>query len=310
MSKILVTGGAGYIGSILVPQLVLEGHEVVVFDKFLRSQTSLLYFTRFQNLEVIKGDVRDAAAVKSALRGVEYILALAAVVGMPACDADPIAAKTTNTEAIHMLLKLRSHNQRIIFPCTNSGYGIGEKDIFCTEDTLLRPISLYGQTKVEAEKAILDAGNSISLRLATVFGVSPAMRTDLLVNYLVLRAVTDGYVVLFEAHFKRNYVYIRDVAQAFLYCINNWDRMKNEVYNAGLSEANLSKEQLCQEIKRQVPKFYFHEAPVGEDVDKRNYIVSNTKIEKAGFKATTSLQDGIAELIKAYKFYVTPRRTI
>ena len=220
---------------------------------------------------------------------------------MNACDADQHAARTTNLGAIQSLLQLRSRNQKIIFPNTNSGYGVGWQDIYCDEKTPLNPISLYGQTKVEAEKMILDSGEAIAFRLATVFGVSPRMRLDLLVNQFVYEAFTKGYVVLFESHFKRNFVHVQDVAKVFIHAIKNFDKMKNEVYNVGLSDANLSKKELCEEIKKQLPKFYFVEAEIGKDPDKRNYIVSNAKIESAGFKASVSLQQGIAELIKGYE---------
>lgn len=226
---------------------------------------------------------------------------LACITGAPSCNYDKIAAKTTNLDAVKLILGLRSKNQIIIFPTTNSGYGIGQKDVFCTEETPLKPISFYGRLKIDAENAVLTSGNSITLRLATVFGVSPRMRIDLLVNDFVYRAVNDKYVVLFEAHFKRNYLHVRDVARVFIHCMENFEKMKNQPYNVGLSDANLSKLELCQEIKKQLPEFYFAEAQIGEDQDKRNYIVSNQRIEKTGFKTEVSLQKGIAELIKGYQ---------
>jgi nucleoside-diphosphate-sugar epimerase len=221
-------------------------------------------------------------------------------VGAPACNQDQTAARTINLDAVKLLLSLRSKDQRVIYPTTNSGYGIGERGKFCTEETPLRPISLYGVTKVEAEKAVLDAGNSITFRLATVFGMSPRMRIDLLVNDFVHRAVTDRAVIVFEGHAKRNYIHVRDVARAFLHALTNFETMKNEPYNVGLSTANLSKLELCAEIKKQIPAFVYLEAPIGEDPDKRDYIVSNEKIERAGFKPTHSLEMGIRELIKGY----------
>lgn len=302
---VLVTGGAGYIGSVLVPSLLARAHvltsTVRVVDNFIFGQRSLLDCCQNPNLEIVRGDVRDRELMKEALKGVDYIIPLAAIVGFVACDRDPIAARTTNVGAINLLLKLRDKKQRIIFPCTNSGYGIGQEGIYCNEETPLNPISLYGQTKVEAEKLLLLNGNCISLRLATVFGVSPRMRLDLLVNNFVYRAVKDRYVVLYQPHFKRNYIHIRDVARAFIHCIQNFDWMKGQAYNVGLSAANLSKLELCEEIRKQVPDFYFVEAEIGEDVDKRNYVVDNSKIEATGFKPDYSLQDGIAELIKAYR---------
>jgi nucleoside-diphosphate-sugar epimerase len=200
-----------------------------------------------------------------------------------------------------MILDLRKKDQKILFPTTNSGYGIGQKGIYCTEETPLNPISLYGKLKCDIEKEILKTKNSITLRLATVFGISPRMRMDLLVNDFTYRAVYDRFIVLFEAHFKRNYIHIRDVVKAFIHCMNNFDKMKNEPYNLGLSKANLDKWELCEEIKKQVPDFYFIEADIGEDPDKRDYIVSNEKIESTGFKPDFTIQEGIAELIKGYQ---------
>jgi len=308
-TSILVTGGAGYIGSVLVPALLTEGYEVTVLDNFMYGQTSLLDCCIRDRFSVIRGDCRDEIILRKAMINADIVLPLAAIVGAPACENDRDATTSTNLEAIKLVLSLRSKSQRIVFPCTNSGYGIGEKDKFCTEETPLRPISLYGKTKVEAEKIILDAGNAISLRLATVFGVSPRMRVDLLVNDFVYRAVTDYYIVVFQGQFKRNYVHIRDVARAFIHAIKNFDRMKNEPYNVGLSEANLSKLELCAKIKEQIPNFVYLEAPVGEDPDKRDYIVSNEKIEKIGFKPTYSLETGIKELIKAYTIIRNQRYT-
>lgn len=298
---LLVTGGAGYLGSVLVPTLLAEGHEVTVVDSFLYGQTSLLDCCYHPRLSIIRGDARDRAVMTRCLKTADAILPLASLTGAPVCDLDPQEAKSVNLDAIAMLLELRSAQQRIVFPTTNSGYGIGESHIYCTEETPLRPVSLYGQLKVEAERAVLDSGNSVTLRLATVFGVSPRMRLDLLVNDFVYRAVTDGFLVLFQAHFKRNYIHIRDVARAFLHALAHFDVMVGESYNVGLSDANLSKRELCEEIKKQVPEFYFTEANVGEDRDQRNYIVSNEKIERTGFRPSVSLQAGIAELVKGYR---------
>ena len=225
---------------------------------------------------------------------------MAALVGAPLCSRDKSGTITTNRDAIALIAKLASKEQRIIYPCTNSGYGIGQKDSYCTEETPLKPISIYGRAKVEAEQILLDRGNSISLRLATVFGMSPRMRIDLLVNDFVYRAATDRFVVIFEGHFKRNYIHIRDVARAFIHAMNNFGAMKNEPYNVGLSDANLSKLELCVKIKEQIPDFVYLEAPIGEDPDKRDYIVSNEKIEKTGFKPEFTLEMGIKELIKGY----------
>jgi len=299
--KILVTGAAGYIGSVLVPTLLKNGYEVVAIDNFMYNQSSLLDCCYDKKLTVIRGDVRDKGLILKYLKSVDTIFPLASITGVPGCSRDPVAAQTTNFDAVKMILELRSKKQIIIFPTTNSGYGVGQEGIYCTEETPLNPISLYGRLKVDIEKLLLDAGNCITLRLATAFGISPRMRIDLLVNDFTYRAVTDHFVILFEAHFKRNYIHVRDIAKAFIHCLKNFDKMKNEPYNVGLSEANLSKMELCQEIKKQVPDFYFVESEIGEDPDKRNYIVSNEKIEGTGFKPDVSLQDGIAELIKGYQ---------
>lgn len=299
--KILVTGAAGYIGSILVPALLKQNHQVIAIDNFLYNQSSLLNCCYDDRLTIIRGDARDRNLISSCLKGADAVFPLACLTGAPACDKDPVGAKTVILDAIKMLLELRSKDQIIIYPTTNSGYGIGEEGVYCTEETPLRPVSLYGRLKVEAEQAVLEAGNSITVRLATAFGISPRMRLDLLVNDFTYRAVTDRFIILFEAHFKRNYIHVRDIAKAFVHCLDNYDTMKDEPYNVGLSEANLSKWELCEEIKKQVPGFYFVEAAVGEDPDKRNYIVSNAKIEKTGFRPDVSLQKGIAELIKGYK---------
>lgn len=299
--KILVTGGAGYVGSVLVPHLLRAGHSVTVLDSFMYNQSSLLDCCHDKKLSIVRGDARDRALVKTLIKDADAIFPLACLTGAPLCDKDPIAATTTNRDAVTMLLELRSKDQAIIYPCTNSGYGVGQADIFCTEDTPLNPVSLYGRLKVEAERALLDAGNTITLRLATAFGVSPRMRLDLLVNDFTYRAVSDRFVILFQAHFKRNFVHVRDVARAFLHSLDNFERMKDKPYNVGLSEANLSKWELCEAIKKQVPSFYFVEAAVGEDPDKRNYVVSNARIEGAGYHTATSLHDGIAELLRGYQ---------
>ena len=299
--KILVTGGAGYIGSILVPELLRNGNEVTVIDNFMYGQASLLDCCFDAKLNIVRGDARDNAIISEHIKKADVIFPLACITGAPGCDRDPIGATYTNFEAVKMITELRGKNQLIIFPTTNSGYGVGQEGIHCTEETPLNPISLYGRLKVDAEKAVLDSGNSITLRLATVFGISPRMRTDLLVNDFVYRAVTDKFLVLFQAHFKRNYIHIRDAARAFIHSLNNSSKMKGQPFNVGLSDANLSKMELCEEIKKQVADFYFAEASIGEDPDKRNYIVSNKKIEKTGFKPAVSLQEGITELIKGYK---------
>ncbi|MBP7830660.1 MAG: NAD-dependent epimerase/dehydratase [Kiritimatiellae bacterium] len=298
---VLVTGGAGYLGSILVPELLARGGSVTVVDNFLYGQTSLLDCCFNEKLTIIRGDVRDERVIQPLAAKADVIIPLACLVGAPLCAQKPIEARSINLDAILMLLKHTGPGQMILSPTTNSGYGIGQEGVFCTEETPLRPVSLYGKLKVELEEALLASGRAVSLRLATVFGISPRMRLDLLVNDFTYRAVTDRFVVLFEAHFKRNYIHVRDVARAFLHALDHFEAMKGQAYNVGLSEANLSKMELCLEIKKQVPAFTIVESAVGEDPDKRNYIVSNEKIERTGYRPRVSLQQGIAELIKGYQ---------
>jgi len=300
--KILITGGAGYIGSVLTPELLRAGHEVTVIDNFMYGQSSLLDVCNYKTLTIVRGDARNEELIKKHLEGKDLIIPLACLVGAPLCDKDPVGAKTINLEAIQMILRLRNPEQKIIFPNTNSGYGRGQGDTaHCDENSPLDPISLYGKLKVQAEQELIASGNAIVFRLATVFGVSPRMRLDLLVNDFVYRAVNDRAVIVFEGSFKRNYIHVRDVARAFVHAMDNFESMKNQVYNVGLSDANLSKLELCTEIQKQLPKFVFLESKIGEDPDKRNYIVSNAKIEATGYKPQVSLEEGIVELIKGYQ---------
>jgi len=298
--KVLVTGGAGYIGSILVPELLAAGHHVTVLDNFMFGQNSLSHLCANGNFNVVRGDARVESTVKPLLKDADIVIPLAALVGAPLCAKDPVAATTTNKDAILMLLKNLSREQRVLMPTTNSGYGVGEQGTVCTEESPLKPLSLYAKDKVTVEKEVLARENSISFRLATVFGMSPRMRIDLLVNDFTYRAVHDRFVVLFEGQFKRNYIHIRDVARAFLHGLKNFGAMKSNAFNVGLSDANLSKKELCERIRAHIPGFVFLEAPVGEDPDKRDYIVSNEKIEKTGFKPAHSLDMGLRELIKGY----------
>jgi nucleoside-diphosphate-sugar epimerase len=301
VQRVLVTGGAGYIGSILVPKLLERGFHVTVVDNFMFGQDSLSAVCYHPCFELIRGDVRDRQLMQPLFKHADVIIPLAALVGAPLCDRDPLAATTINKDAVVWMAKELSRAQRIVIPISNSGYGVGETGKFCTEETPMRPVSLYGRDKVETERAVLDSHpNSISLRLATVFGMSPRMRLDLLVNDFTYRAHKDRFIVLFEAHFKRNYLHVRDAAAAFLHAIDNFESMKGEPYNVGLSDANLSKWELCERIQKQLPKFVFLESQVGKDPDQRDYIVSNDKIERTGFRPGLSLDDGIRELIKGY----------
>ena len=298
--KILVTGGAGYLGSIMVPALLKEGFNVTVLDNFMYHQNSLAECCADPAFSVVRGDCRNEELMKKLIADKDIIIPLAALVGAPLCSRDEIGAVTIGRDAVRMLCRIASPAQHIVIPITNSGYGIGESGKFCTEESPLRPVSLYGRLKVEAEQAVLARDNSISLRLATVFGMSPRMRLDLLVNDFVYRAVNDRALVIFEGHFKRNYIHVRDVARAFIHAIRNFDTMKNNAFNVGLSTANLSKIELCEVIKKHLPKFVYLESKIGEDPDKRDYIVSNEKIEKTGYLPQYSLDDGIKELIKGY----------
>jgi nucleoside-diphosphate-sugar epimerase len=298
--KILITGGAGYIGSVLTLTLLNAGHEVTVLDNFMFHQNSLADCCCHDAFSVVRGDCRDESLIRKLLARADAIIPLAALVGAPLCNNDKVGTQTINQDAVEMLCRIASPQQWILMPVTNSGYGIGESGKFCTEETPLRPISLYGVTKVEAEKAVLARENSITFRLATVFGMSPRMRLDLLVNDFVYRAVHDRAVLIFEGHFKRNYIHIRDVARVFTFAFENFGRMKGKPYNVGLDDANLSKLELCAEIKKLLPAFVYVEAPIGEDPDKRDYIVSNARLAATGFKTEWPLERGMRELIKGY----------
>jgi nucleoside-diphosphate-sugar epimerase len=300
-AHVLVTGAAGYLGSILCEHLLKGGYRVTAVDNLIYQQHSLFHLCADPRFEVFFGDARDERFIKGLVSKPDVLIPLAAIVGAPGCDRDPLLARSVNLEAIRLLNRLRSPGQLVIYPTTNSGYGTKSGDVSCTEETPLEPISLYGQTKTEAEATLLESVNAITLRLATVFGMSPRMRLDLLVNHFVYTAVTDGYIVIFEKDFKRNYIHIRDVADCFIHCIENSKSMVGRPYNAGLDSANLSKEELALKIKEVVPNFYIHFAAVGSDPDKRNYIVSNQRLRNAGFEAKRTLESGIEELVKGYR---------
>ncbi len=301
MERVLVTGGAGYLGSVLTGHLLRRGYSVTVLDSLMYGQKSLLGHVSHPNFDFVRGDVLDERVMKGLVARHDAILPLAAIVGAPACDRNPRLARAANVESIVLLNRLRSASQKVVSPCTNSGYGAKSGETYCTEDTPLEPISLYGVTKVQAEKELLSRGSAISLRLATVFGPSPRMRRDLLVNDFVYRAVHDRFLVLYEPHHKRNFIHVEDVAEAFLFCLGQFAQMQGEAYNVGLDSANISKLELAEKIRGQVPALYIHEAEVGSDPDKRNYIVSNEKIRKKGFSARHTLDEGIRQLILAYR---------
>lgn len=298
--KILVTGGAGYLGSILVPELLAEGHRVTVLDNFMYQQSSLNNLCINKNFYVIKGDIRVKDHIAPLLKDADVVIPLAALVGAPICNMDPIGATTTNFDALKTMIKFLSKNQMVLMPTTNSAYGTGDQNNNCTEESPLRPISRYAIEKVAVEKELMNWGSAISYRLATVFGMSPRMRIDLLVNDFVYRAINDKYIVLFESHFKRNYLHVRDVANVFRHGIKNFETMKGEIYNVGISDANLSKKELCEIIKKHIPDFIYLDENIGKDPDQRNYIVSNEKISRTGFQTKYDIDFGIEELIKGY----------
>ena len=298
--KVLVTGGAGYIGSILVEYLLQMNCIVTVIDNFMFKQNSLNHLCDNKNLKIVNGDIRNPAHMAPLLRNADIIIPLAALVGAPLCNKDVVGADTTNKDAVFWMLDRISKEQRIIMPTTNSAYGTNSE--ICTEESPLNPISKYAIDKVAVEEILMQRENSISYRLATVFGVSPRMRTDLLVNDLTYRAVNDGYVIIFEGHFKRNYIHVRDVCEAFLHAIYQFDEMRGNIYNVGLSSANVSKLELCEIIKKHVPNFTIVEGDIKKDPDQRNYIVSNEKLEATGWYPAYTLDDGIEELIKGYTY--------
>jgi nucleoside-diphosphate-sugar epimerase len=307
--NILITGGAGYIGSVLASRLLSLDYNITVYDNFLYDQSSLNHLCNKNNLSIVKGDVRDNSKILSILPKFDVIIPLAALVGAPICKFDPVGARTINHGSIELILKNISKNQIILMPTTNSAYGTGDKNNFCDEKSKLNPISQYAIDKVDIENKLMEHKNSISFRLATVFGMSPRMRVDLLVNDFVYRAVRDGFIVLFESHFKRNFIHVQDVCDVFIFSLKNFDSMKNQIYNVGLSDANLSKKELCKIIQKKIKNFVFFEEELQKDPDQRNYIVSNKKIEKLGFKPKISIEQGIEELIKGFSFLKVQKYT-
>ncbi len=299
--KVLITGGSGYLGSVLTGHLLEKGYEVTCLDNLMYGQKSLLIYASNPNFNFIYGDARNKKLLEKILPEFDVIIPLAAIVGMPVCDLKPLEAESINRDAVILINELRSLQQKLIYPNTNSGYGTKTGEMFCTEETPLEPVSLYGITKCQAESSLLSSGKpTIVLRLATVFGLSPRMRTDLLVNDFVYKAMNDSYIIIYQKDFKRNYIHIKDVARVFEHCIINFEKMKNNIYNVGLEDANLSKAELAEKIRSYIPKFEIVYKEVGEDPDKRNYIVSNQKILKTGFSPIYSLDYGIKELIKGF----------
>jgi nucleoside-diphosphate-sugar epimerase len=299
MQKVLITGGAGYLGSTLTEILLAKGYQVTVLDSLVYKQLSLTSFCYNKNFKLVVGDVRDYQLLSDLVEANDIIIPLAAIVGMPACKKDPDLTVAINYQQIDDIIAYMRSSQKLLVPNTNSQYG--SSDTIITEESPFNPLSLYAQTKCDAEKAVLDSGNGISLRLATVFGVSYRQRMDLLVNDFTYRAFTDEFLVLFESHFLRNYVHVRDVANAFVHLIENYQTCNNNAFNVGLTSANMSKLQLAQKIKEYVPSLVIIEEQFKEDFDKRNYIVSNEKLEKTGWFCDYSLDAGIQELLSAYK---------
>lgn len=301
--KILITGGAGYLGSVMVERFLHVGYEVTVLDKLLFNQTSLLQYTSYPRFKFVYGDVRNEFLLEELCKEADVIIPLAAIVGFPACAADPQLAKQINFDQIFNIVRF-AKDKKILYPNTNSGYGIGVGQTECTEESPLTPISVYGQTKCDAENFLRANTSAITFRLATVFGVSPRMRTDLLVNDFVYKAITDKYIVVFEKNFKRNFIHVEDVASAFLFMINHYDEYRGEVFNVGLSSANLSKQELLEKIQSHVNDFAVSYNDFYEDPDKRDYIVSNAKIEATGWLPQWDLDRGIKQLIQGYQMIV------
>lgn len=307
MKKVLITGGSGYIGSVLSQHLLEQGYFVTILDNLMYKQTSILHLFNNRSFNYYKGDVRDKNLLSKLVSEHDVIIPLAAIVGMPACSQNPKLTVEVNYEQIRDIVDKLSKNQKLIVPNTNSQYGSSEEII--TEESPFKPLSLYAKTKCDSENAILDSGNGISLRLATVFGVSPRMRTDLLVNDFVYKSLTDGYLVLFESHFKRNYIHVNDIARTFQFMIENYEVCSGQAYNVGLSSANLSKFELASKIKEYIPSLVIKTDEFKQDFDKRNYIVSNQKLENLGWSPLFDLDYGIKQLIDAYSIIINKNNT-
>lgn len=299
--KILVTGAAGYIGSMLCTELINQGFIVIAVDLLKYEKNSLSHLFFFKNFKFIKADISKPKVIKKILKGCDFIIPLAALVGAPLCEKFKKEARKINVYAISLILNHAKLNQKIIYPTTNSGYGIGEKNKYCDEKSPLNPISLYGVTKAEAESLVMNHGNSICFRLATVFGFSYRMRTDLLVNHFVEKAVKKNKIEIFEPKFRRNYIHVRDVVSAIIFSIKNFNKLKNNIYNLGLSTGNLTKLSLAKKIKKNYTKLKIKIIYNKKDPDQRDYFVSNKKIEKAGFKPMISLDAGIIEMLQLFK---------
>ena len=299
MKKVLITGGAGYLGSVLTEVLLNKGYQVTVIDNLIYKQTSVAPFAYHSNFDFVLGDVTNESLLKSLVEKHDVIIPLAAIVGMPACKAQPELTVKVNFEQVKNITEWITKDQMLLVPNTNSQYGSSIEII--TEESSFKPLSLYAETKCDAEKAVLDSGNGIALRLATVFGMSYRMRMDLLVNDFVYKAITDGYLVLFESHFIRNYVHVRDVANTFLFMIENYEKCNNNAFNVGLTSANCTKLELAETIQKYVPDLVIVQNNFKQDFDQRNYIVSNSKLENQGWIPTFTLDKGIQELIKGYQ---------
>jgi len=300
--KVLITGGAGYLGSNLTRHLLEAGYTVTVLDNLMYDQVTLLHLFGNPKFQFELGDVRDKKLLQELVGLNDVIIPLAAIVGMPACKANPDLTVAVNYQQVADIVEVLRDDQKLILPNTNSQYG--SSDSIITEESPFNPLSLYAKTKCDAENIMLANGNGVSLRLATVFGVSPRMRTDLLVNDFVYKSVVDGYLVLFEAHFKRNYIHVQDIARTFQFIIENYDKCKGHAFNVGLSTANLSKLELAEKIKSHIPSLVIKQDDFKEDFDKRNYIVSNEKLEALGWKPIYDLDYGIKQLMSAYKIVI------